>query len=341
LVKICAMLRGFLVLAISFCAIFHGSTAQVEEEWQMWQKQHSKKYGSSEEEGMRLKIFTENKAKVERHNRLAEEGKLSFFLALNRFADMLSVEVASMMNGYRKGNNSGAAQFLRQAHVTSLPDHVDWRDAGAVTPVKDQGMCGSCWAFASTGALEGMHHRWKGKLVSLSEQQLVDCSTNWGNQGCNGGEPETAYSYVTEVGGIDTERSYLYEGEDDICRFQSQNVGAKEHGHISVRTGDELALKEAVATQGPCSLAIDASHSSFHLYSHGIYREPQCDSGLLDHAVLAVGYGTVEGEGDYWLVKNSWGAGWGEAGYVRIAREEDNMCGVASQASYPLPASDL
>jgi len=335
------MLRGFLVLALSFNVIFQGSFGQVEEEWERWQKQHNRKYGSVEEERMRLKIFTENKAKVERHNRLAEEGKLSFFLALNRFGDMLSVEVASMMNGYRKGNGSSAAQFLRQAHLTSLPEHVDWRDAGAVTPVKDQGMCGSCWAFASTGALEGMHQRSKGKLVSLSEQQLVDCSTDWGNQGCNGGEPEAAYSYVTEVGGIDTERSYLYEGEDDICRFQSQRVGAKEHGHISVRTGDELALKEAVATQGPCSLAIDASHSSFHLYSHGIYREPQCDSGLLDHAVLAIGYGTVEGEGDYWLVKNSWGPGWGEGGFVRIAREEDNMCGVASQAAYPLPASDL
>jgi len=333
------MLRGFLVLALSLCALFHGSAAQVEEEWQRWQKQHSKNYRSIEEETMRLKIFTENKAKVERHNRFAKEGKFSFYLKMNRFADMLSVEVTSMMNGYRKGNGSRAgAQFLRQSHLTSLPDQVDWRDAGAVTAVKDQGKCGSCWAFASTGALEGMHKRSKGKLVSLSEQQLVDCSRDWGNQGCNGGEPEAAYSYVTEVGGIDTERSYLYEGEDDVCRFQAQRVGAKEHGHISVRTGDELALKEAVATQGPCSLAIDASHSSFHLYSHGIYREPQCDPGLLDHAVLAVGYGTVKGEGDYWLVKNSWGEGWGEEGYVRIAREEDNMCGVASQAAFPLPA---
>jgi len=332
-------LRGFLVLALSLCALFHGSAAQVEEDWQRWQKQHGKKYRSVEEETMRLKIFTENKAKVERHNRFAKEGKFSFYLKMNRFADMLSVEVTSTMNGYRKGNGSRAgAQFLRQSHLTSLPDQVDWRDAGAVTAVKDQGKCGSCWAFASTGALEGMHKRSKGKLVSLSEQQLVDCSRDWGNQGCNGGEPEAAYSYVTEVGGIDTERSYLYEGEDDVCRFQAQRVGAKEHGHISVRTGDELALKEAVATQGPCSLAIDASHSSFHLYSHGIYREPQCDPGLLDHAVLAVGYGTVKGEGDYWLVKNSWGEGWGEGGYVRIAREEDNMCGVASQAAFPLPA---
>merc|ERR1711971_448200 len=176
------MLRGFLVLALSLNAIFQGSLAQ-----------------------------------VVRHNRLAEKGKLSFFLAMNRFGDMLSVEVASMMNGYRKGNDSSAAQFLRQAHFTSLPEHVDWRDAGAVTHVKDQGMCGSCWAFASTGALEGMHQRSKGTLVSLSEQQLVDCSTDWGNEGCNG-------------------------GEDDICRFQSQSVGATEHGHISVSTGDEWAL---------------------------------------------------------------------------------------------------
>ena len=196
-----------------------------------------------------------------------------------------------------------------------------------------------------------MQFRKTGKLVSLSEQNLVDCSGEYGNEGCNGGLMDNAFQYIKDNGGIDTERSYPYEGEDDECRynpryeiyghanhnsFKFRWKGASDIGFVYVESGNEEELQHAIASQGPCSIAIDASHESFQFYSTGVYREPECDPGMLDHGVLLVGYGQEEDGSKYWLVKNSWGEGWGDNGYIKMAREEDNMCGVATQASYPL-----
>ena len=187
-----------------------------------------------------------------------------------------------------------------------------------------------------TGSLEGQHFKKTGELVSLSEQNLVDCSRKYGNLGCNGGLPDNAFNYIKKNHGIDSEKSYPYTGKDGTCHFNKRTVGATDSGYIDIPEGNVDALKEASATIGPIAVAIDASQQSFQFYSGGIYDEPECSSTELDHAVLLVGYGTTEDGVDYWLIKNSWGTSWGDNGYVKIKRDSKNLCGVATSASYPL-----
>merc|ERR1719495_81339 len=288
-----------------------------------------------------MKIYMENKHKIAKHNLLfhSQPQQKKYHLKMNKYGDMLHSEFVSMMNGWI-GNNTGGlykknrlhhgATFIEPNDDVMMPKNVDWREKGAVTPVKDQGQCGSCWSFSATGALEGQHFRKTGDLVSLSEQNLIDCSRKYGNNGCNGGLMDNAFEYVKENGGIDTEDAYPYDGEDEKCHYNPGTAGAEDKGFVDVREGNEHALKKALATVGPVSVAIDASHESFQFYSHGVYIEPECSPEMLDHGVLAVGYGEDPHGGAYWLVKNSWGETWGEQGYIRMARNHDNMCGIAS-----------
>nr|ACH56225.1 cathepsin L-like cysteine proteinase [Bursaphelenchus xylophilus] len=279
------------------------------------------------------------KQHVKVHNDAYAQGKVSFKIGINHIADLPFAEYRRL-NGFRRtfGDNiaSRNATKWRAPLNFEVPDAVDWRDEGYVTPVKNQGMCGSCWAFSATGSLEGQHKRATGKLVSLSEQNLVDCSADFGNNGCNGGLMDFAFEYVKQNHGIDTEESYPYKAKQKKCHFQKANVGADDTGFVDLPEADEEQLKAAVASQGPVSVAIDAGHRSFRLYKTGVYYEKHCSPEQLDHGVLVVGYGTDPEHGDYWIVKNSWGEEWGEKGYVRIARNRNNHCGIASKASYPL-----
>lgn len=182
----------------------------------------------------------------------------------------------------------------------TLPDFVDWREKGAVTDVKDQGHCGSCYAFASTGALESHHFIKNGDLVPLSEQELVDCSDN---SGCQRGRTKRAFKYVRD-NGIATEESYPYQADDGDCDEPTEKSDVIVRGFVKIPYGDEHQLKKAIATIGPVAVSMDTSHHTFHHYKSGIYYEPACSSHRLHHAVLVVGYGTDDHERDYYIVKN-------------------------------------
>ncbi|KAH3746764.1 procathepsin L-like [Dreissena polymorpha] len=320
------------MVAVGLGAMVPQFDSALDNEWQEYVKYHNKQYQLGEV-AYRRAIWEKNLAYVNKHNLEADRGVHTFWLGMNKYGDMTNEEFVRVMNGYKMANRTSGATYLPPSFVT-LPDSVDWRKEGYVTPVKDQGQCGSCWAFSSTGSLEGQTFKKTGKLVSLSEQNLVDCSTKQGNQGCSGGLMDQAFTYIKVNKGIDTEGSYPYHAVDEKCKFDAANVGATDTGFVDVTSKSEADLQSAVATQGPISVAIDASHSSFQLYRSGIYHSIFCSQTRLDHGVLAVGYGTDSGK-DYWLVKNSWGTGWGMDGYIQMSRNRDNNCGIATSASYP------
>lgn len=302
--------------------------------WQTWKETHGKQYADEGEERVRYVVWQENMRKIAESNQMNSD----FELGMNHLGDMTNDEFRMHMNGYMGketfNRTSEGSTFLPPSGV-EIADTVDWRTKGYVTNVKNQGQCGSCWAFSTTGSLEGQHFKKTGKLVSLSEENLVDCSSSYGNHGCQGGLMDNAFKYIKANGGIDTESSYPYEGVQGTCSFKKSDVGATDSGFVDVTSGSEDALKTATATVGPISVAIDASHYSFQFYKSGVYNSILCSSTQLDHGVLVVGYGVYEGK-DYWLVKNSWGPSWGLKGYIRMSRNKKNQCGIATKASYPL-----
>lgn len=316
------------------------------EEWNLFKAKYNKTYADSSEDNYRFKVFLNNKHLIAKHNQRQANGLHSYTLALNKYSDMTHQEFVRTMNGYRpqlRRTPEPRSEMHEIEHRSlneplDLPKMVDWRQHGYVTPVKDQGHCGSCWAFSSTGALEGQHFRRTGDLISLSEQNLVDCSKKYGNMGCDGGLMANAFKYIRDNHGVDTENSYPYEAHDDKCRFKNKTIGADDKGYMEIPSGDEAKLTKAIAMKGPVSVAIDASQESFRLYDGGVYDEPNCGNSEenLDHGVLVVGYGTDPVHGDYYLVKNSWSETWGQSGYIKMARNKGNQCGIATSAVYPV-----
>jgi cathepsin L len=267
------MIKALVLFAVLFAVAAELSDYHYGIEFGKFAQKHGKTYVSAAEEAYRFRVFKKNLDFINAHNAKG----LSYKVAVNHFADLTNAEFRERFLGTKFTRSKVApSTHVVKANV-KLPDTVDWRTKGAVTAVKDQGQCGSCWAFSTTGSTEGAYFLKKGTLPSLSESNLVDCSGSQGNQGCNGGLMDYAFEYIITNKGIDTEASYPYVPEDGRCKFKAANVGATISSYTDVASGDESALQSAVAQQ-PISVAIDASQSSFQFYSSGVYYEPDCSS---------------------------------------------------------------
>ena len=309
---------------------------QYEFHWSKWLSQYNRSYGYQEMR-QRREVFKTNLDYITAHNRYSDS---SYKLGMNQFGDMTHSEWSSIYLGYKPHKSHGKTypnkNTVHLLRNTITPASVDWRKKGAVTPVKNQGQCGSCWSFSATGSMEGVHFIKSGKLVSLSEQQLVDCSSTEGDHGCFGGLMDDAFEYVINNHGIDTEGDYGYTARTGSCNTQKQKKHAVTFSSYSdVPTNDEQQLELAVANH-PVSVAIEADQPDFQFYRSGIFNA-NCGTKL-DHGVLAVGYGKQD-DMNYWIVKNSWGESWGNKGYILIAKDvsaKTGQCGIAMQPSYPV-----
>ncbi|KAL3505128.1 hypothetical protein ACH5RR_034969 [Cinchona calisaya] len=304
--------------------------------YEEWLVQHKKSYNELGEKDKRFEIFKDNLRYIDEENSLPNR---AYQLGLNRFADLTNEEYRSTYLGTRMDPKRRLAKTpsdrYRPKVGESLPDSVDWRAKGAVVAVKDQGSCGSCWAFSTIASVEGINKIVTGDLISLSEQELVDCDTSY-NEGCNGGLMDYAFEFIIKNGGVDTEKDYPYKGRDTKCDTYRKNARVVSiDGYEDVTPSSESALQKAVANQ-PVSVAIEASGRDFQHYLKGIFTG-KCGTSL-DHGVNVVGYGSENGI-DYWIVRNSWGGDWGENGYLRMQRNvqaSTGLCGITTEPSYPI-----
>lgn len=332
------MLQFFFFLA-AFFTICNADglrgTLDGNDEWKQFsnfQERFNKRYENIEELETRFQIFRTNLHSIILHNL---DSRQNFTMGVNQFTDLTPQE---FKDTYVSGLKTLVGLYGCKTYSSSAvgsPASLDWRAKGAVTSVKDQGQCGSCWTFSATGAIEGAWSISKGQLVDLAEQQLVDCATglSYGSHGCSGGQMDGAFKYVIENGQCSL-ASYPYTAKDGTCQKCSSIV------HLSscsdVKPNDQVSLKGAV-TQQPVAIAIEADTRYFQSYSSGVLTSSSCGTKL-DHGVLIVGYGEENGQ-KYWLVKNSWGTTWGDKGYVKIARSDSTndagICGIAMQPSFP------
>merc|ERR1712072_18376 len=299
--------------------------------WEDYKLDFDKHY-TAEEEAMRYANWKKDTEEVAFHNAMYGS---EFTQAVNDFSDLTDEEYKEYyLSGYiAEEGESESTLYVPSSEP--IPNEIDWRNQGMVTEVKNQGRCGSCYSFSATGALEGQWKKARGQLVSMSEKQIVDCSGRYGNMGCQGGRFQSSWRYIASAGGVESEQAYPYQPRQGYCRFNRGQVVASCSGSQSTASGSESDLANAIGRVGPVSVAIDASPSSFRRYRSGVHYAPSCSSSRMNHAVLAVGYGS-EGGSDYFLVKNSWGYSWGDGGYIKMARNRGNNCGIASDAAFPL-----
>jgi len=320
-----------LILALFSVACFAELTEnQLQAGFTNYMQKYSKSYGVDEFQ-YRYQVFKQNARFIDSFNG-------SFNLAMNSFGDLTLTEFSKMYLGFL-GSKATPNSLPAGVPRANIPASIDWRTRGAVTYIKNQGQCGSCWSFSATGSQEGAWFLAGHTLVALSEQQLVDCSDAYGNAGCDGGLMDDAFRYEIAVGGLESETEYPYTAQDGTCQFMKGKIVSSIVSYHDVPSQSEADLTSDIGTIAPISVAIDASHSSFQFYSSGVYYEPACSATQLDHGVLAVGY-SAQGSSDYYIVKNSWGTDWGMSGYIWMSRNRNNNCGIATMASYPCAAGE-
>lgn len=318
--------------------------------WSTFKHKYEKKYVAEKEEALRREIFINNVKQIVQHNIEAKLGKHSFHAGINSHSDWTETELAKL-RGYisprGRGSETGrrakraAAQptYTNTIDVATLPTTVNWTTQGWVGPVQNQGQCGSCYSFAAAAALEAQYYNKTKTFVLLSEQNIIDCTYSYGNDGCDGGAFQYAFEYVMD-GGIDSLAAYPYTSangtSDGTCQYVASESVTSDNGWWNIEQGSELALQQAVALVGPVAVGIDASLPTFNYYRSGVYEEAGCTAADIDHAVTVVGYGTTSSGQDYWLIQNSWGTSWGIDGYMMMARNDGNMCGIASDAAMPV-----
>ncbi len=314
-------------LLIGTMILFSGVKSDDHTDFQLWKRKYNKGNQSYNDYVYSFENWKINREFVDNHN----SGNKSFSLELNRFADNNYFMFNVIDKNHMIINKSYMKPIIVIGSTENLPDSIDWREEGLVTDVKNQGECGSCWTFSAVGSIEGQLAKHTKVLKNFSEAQIVDCDKL--GDGCGGGLMDNAFKYVVE-NGIELEKDYPYIAQDEQCVYNSNKVAGKISGYKDVY-GGELGLKQAIANIGPISVAIDASHQDFRFYKDGVYSNDDCSQTNLDHGVLVVGYGTMD-DGDYWIVKNSWGEDWGLNGYIYMSRNNNNNCGISTSASYPI-----
>ncbi|ALC42733.1 maker144 [Drosophila busckii] len=299
-------------------------------DWSAYKTRFGKSYRSLNEEQLRLRMFEKNKRIIEQHNKRFEAGEESYDMGLNEFSDLSFEEFQALyLSSFDAAAAASVEQQIDEVSSRAAPSSLDWRSKGAVTAVKHQGSCGSCWTFSAAGCLEGAHFIKTGKLVTISEQNILDCSSRapYNNMGCNGGYTSQALQYIIDNGGVNYMSNYPYEGAVKTCRYNRNSIAATMRSRSSVaRT--EAALKEATANKGPIAVSVVVT-DKFQNYKSGVFNDNTCAGKVVNHGVLVVGYGN-DSAGDYWIVKNSWGKSWGESGYIRMSRNRSNQCQIAS-----------